>query len=158
MPPWRLLLHGSASPARNMAIDEALLREVSEPVLRLYEWSIPAVSLGYFQPAALAPAGRPFIRRYTCLLYTSQFDAVANFINMPESLRERTKLPKRLVTVALPVRLDSGEVKVFEGHRVQHHLTLGPTKGGLRYHPGVELGEVAALAMWMSWKLSLIHI
>jgi lipoate-protein ligase A len=48
-----------------MAIDEALLREVSEPVLRLYEWNVPAVSLGYFQPAALAPAGRPFIRRYT---------------------------------------------------------------------------------------------
>ena len=65
MPPWRFLLHGAASPARNMAIDEALLREVSEPVLRLYEWNVPAVSLGYFQPAALAPAGRPFIRRYT---------------------------------------------------------------------------------------------
>lgn len=62
---WRLLLHGPASPARNMAIDEALLREVREPVLRLYEWAVPAVSLGYFQPAALAPEGRTFIRRYT---------------------------------------------------------------------------------------------
>jgi lipoate-protein ligase A len=61
---WRLLLHGLASPGRNMAIDEALLREVREPVLRLYEWSIPAVSLGYFQPAALA-GKRPFVRRYT---------------------------------------------------------------------------------------------
>ena len=48
-----------------MAIDEALLREVREPVLRLYEWDAPAVSLGYFQPAALAPADRPFVRRYT---------------------------------------------------------------------------------------------
>jgi lipoate-protein ligase A len=62
---WRLLIHGAASPARNMAIDEALLREVREPVLRLYEWSVPAVSLGYFQPAAVAPEGRPFVRRYT---------------------------------------------------------------------------------------------
>ena len=62
---WRLLVHGAASPARNMAIDEALLREVREPVLRLYEWDVPAVSLGYFQPATLAPAGRPFVRRYT---------------------------------------------------------------------------------------------
>ena len=62
--PWRLLLHRAASPARNMAIDEALLREVREPVLRLYEWSVPAVSLGYFQPAALA-GERPFVRRYT---------------------------------------------------------------------------------------------
>lgn len=87
-----------------------------------------------------------------------QFDAVADFMNMPESLRDRTKLPKRLVTVSLPVRLDSGEVKVFEGHRVQHHLTLGPTKGGLRYHPSVELGEVAALAMWMSWKCALADL
>ncbi|MCE0484466.1 MAG: lipoate--protein ligase family protein [Methylacidiphilales bacterium] len=65
MTPWRLLVHGPASPARNMAIDEALLREIREPVLRLYEWSEPAVSLGYFQPATLAPAGRPFVRRYT---------------------------------------------------------------------------------------------
>ncbi len=65
MSPWRLLIHGSASPARNMAIDEALLREVREPVLRLYEWNVPAVSLGYFQPATLAPEGRPFVRRYT---------------------------------------------------------------------------------------------
>jgi lipoate-protein ligase A len=64
MTSWRLLLHGSDSPARNMAIDEALLREVREPVLRLYEWNVPAVSLGYFQPAALA-GERPFVRRYT---------------------------------------------------------------------------------------------
>jgi lipoate-protein ligase A len=64
MTPWRLLIHGPASPARNMAIDEALLREVREPLLRIYEWNVPAVSLGYFQPAALA-GERPFVRRYT---------------------------------------------------------------------------------------------
>jgi lipoate-protein ligase A len=62
---WRLLVHGAGSPAFNMAVDEALLREVREPVLRLYEWNVPAVSLGYFQGATLAPAGRPFVRRYT---------------------------------------------------------------------------------------------
>ena len=61
---WRLLIHGPASPARNMAIDEALLREVHEPVLRVYEWSVPAFSLGYFQHASLA-GERPFVRRYT---------------------------------------------------------------------------------------------
>src|SRR5271170_4296232 len=65
MTPWRLLVHGVGSPARNMAVDEALLREIAAPVLRLYEWDVPAVSLGYFQAAALAPEGRPFIRRYT---------------------------------------------------------------------------------------------
>ncbi|HUB66098.1 MAG TPA: Glu/Leu/Phe/Val dehydrogenase [Candidatus Methylacidiphilales bacterium] len=87
-----------------------------------------------------------------------QFDGVADFLNIPETMRERVKMPKRLVTVSLPVRLDSGETKVFLGHRVQHHLTLGPTKGGLRYHPSVELGEVAALAMWMSWKCALADL
>ena len=64
MASWRLLVHGPGSPARNMAVDEALLREVRGPVLRIYEWNVPAVSLGYFQPAALAE-GRPFVRRYT---------------------------------------------------------------------------------------------
>jgi len=87
-----------------------------------------------------------------------QFDSVADFINIPDTMRERVKTPKRMVTVSLPVRMDSGEVKVFEGHRVQHHLTLGPTKGGLRYNPSVELGEVAALAMWMSWKCALADL
>ena len=87
-----------------------------------------------------------------------QFDATAAFMNMPETLRERVKQPKRLVSVSLPVKMDTGEVVVFEGHRVQHHLTLGPTKGGLRYHPGVDLGEVAALAMWMSWKCALVDL
>jgi glutamate dehydrogenase (NAD(P)+) len=87
-----------------------------------------------------------------------QFDATADFLNIPHDMRERVKTPKRMVTVSLPVRLDSGEVKVFEGHRVQHHLTLGPTKGGLRYHQSVELGEVAALAMWMSWKCALADL
>ena len=64
MTSWRLLTHGAGSPARNMAVDEALLRNVSAPVLRIYEWSVPAVSLGYFQPSALA-GDRPFVRRYT---------------------------------------------------------------------------------------------
>ena len=64
MTSWRLLTHGAGSPACNMAVDEALLRNVREPVLRIYEWSVPAVSLGYFQPSALA-GERPFVRRYT---------------------------------------------------------------------------------------------
>ena len=84
-----------------------------------------------------------------------QFDLVADHLQIPDADRDRLKYPKRSMTVALPIRLDSGEVKVFSGYRVQHHLTLGPTKGGLRYHQDVELGEVAALAMWMSWKCAL---
>jgi glutamate dehydrogenase (NAD(P)+) len=84
-----------------------------------------------------------------------QFDIVADRLEIPADDRDRLKFPKRSMTVALPVRLDNGAVKVFSGYRVQHHLTLGATKGGLRYHPEVALGEVAALAMWMSWKCAL---
>jgi glutamate dehydrogenase (NAD(P)+) len=84
-----------------------------------------------------------------------QFDLVADYLEIPESERGRLKFPKRSLTVALPIHRDDGSTCVFAGYRVQHHLTLGPTKGGLRYHPEVALGEVAALAMWMSWKCAL---
>lgn len=84
-----------------------------------------------------------------------QFDSVADHLEIPVADRERLKFPKRAMTVALPVRHDDGSIKVYTGYRVQHHLTLGPTKGGLRYHPDVTMGEVAALAMWMSWKCAL---
>jgi glutamate dehydrogenase (NAD(P)+) len=84
-----------------------------------------------------------------------QFDIVADHLQIPDDERERLKFPKRSMTVALPIHMDDGSTKVFTGYRVQHHLTLGPTKGGLRYHPDVKLGEVAALAMWMSWKCAL---
>ena len=84
-----------------------------------------------------------------------QFDIVADHLQIPDHERERLKFPKRSMVVALPINLDDGSTRVFTGYRVQHHLTLGPTKGGLRYHPEVTLGEVAALAMWMSWKCAL---
>jgi glutamate dehydrogenase (NAD(P)+) len=84
-----------------------------------------------------------------------QFDLVADHLQIPDAERARLKFPKRSMTVALPIRRDDGTTQVFAGYRVQHHLTLGPTKGGLRYHPDVKLGEVAALAMWMSWKCAL---
>jgi glutamate dehydrogenase (NAD(P)+) len=84
-----------------------------------------------------------------------QFDLVADHLQIPHDDRVRLKYPKRSMTVALPIHCDDGSTRVFSGYRVQHHLTLGPTKGGLRYHPDVTLGEVAALAMWMSWKCAL---
>src|SRR5262245_1736383 len=84
-----------------------------------------------------------------------QFELAADHLNIPEADRARLKYPKRSMTVALPIKRDDGTIEVFAGYRVQHHLTLGPTKGGLRYHPDVTLGEVAALAMWMSWKCAL---
>src|SRR5579863_5806717 len=85
----------------------------------------------------------------------AQFDAVADRLDISANERDRLKYPKRSLSVALPIHRDDGSTTVFCGYRVQHHLTLGPTKGGLRYHPDVTLGEVAALAMWMSWKCAL---
>src|SRR5215471_10916466 len=84
-----------------------------------------------------------------------QFDLVADHLEIPAHERDRLKFPKRSLAVALPIHCEDGTTKVYTGYRVQHHLTLGPTKGGLRYHPDVTLGEVAALAMWMSWKCAL---
>ncbi len=87
-----------------------------------------------------------------------QFDQAADAINLPESIRDRTKYPRRCIAVSLPVRRDNGAVTVFEGYRVQHNLSTGPSKGGVRFHENVTLGEVAALAMWMSWKCSLVGL
>jgi glutamate dehydrogenase (NAD(P)+) len=84
-----------------------------------------------------------------------QFDRAAEHLEIPHDERDRIRFPKRSLTVALPIHRDDGSTQVFMGYRVQHHLTLGPTKGGLRYHPDVTVGEVAALAMWMSWKCAL---
>jgi glutamate dehydrogenase (NAD(P)+) len=84
-----------------------------------------------------------------------QFETVADYLQIPAEDRARLKYPKRSLTVAIPVHRDDGSTEVFTGHRVQHHLALGPTKGGIRYHPEVTLGEVAGLAMWMSWKCAL---
>jgi glutamate dehydrogenase (NAD(P)+) len=87
-----------------------------------------------------------------------QFDKAADAINLPDAIRDRTKYPRRCLAVALPVRRRDGSVTVFEGYRVQHNLSTGPSKGGIRFHQDVTLGEVAALAMWMSWKCSLVGL
>ena len=87
-----------------------------------------------------------------------QFDEVAEFLNIDENLRDRCKLPKRSITVTVPIRRDDGRTEVFFGHRVQHHLTRGPVKGGLRFHPSADLGEITALAMWMTWKCALMNL
>ncbi len=84
-----------------------------------------------------------------------QFRLIADRINIPVNLRERLLWPKRSITVCVPVRLDDGSTKVFHGYRVQHHLSMGPTKGGTRFATSVTIGEIAALAIWMSWKCAL---
>ncbi len=88
----------------------------------------------------------------------NQFDRSADFLNLTEDVRERCKWPKRLITCTIPVKRDNGKTEVYFGYRVQHHLSRGPVKGGLRFHPNVDLGEVAALAMWMNWKCALMGL
>ncbi|MGQ0665985.1 MAG: Glu/Leu/Phe/Val family dehydrogenase [Nitrospiraceae bacterium] len=92
---------------------------------------------------------------HTFRLAVAQFDQAAEAMRLDPNLRERLKLPQRSLVVSLPVRMDDGRVEVFTGYRVQHDSSRGPSKGGIRYHPGVSLGEVAALAMWMTWKCAL---
>ena len=87
-----------------------------------------------------------------------QFDLAADAINVPETVRDRTKYPRRCLAVALPIKRDDGSVTVFEGYRIQHNLSTGPAKGGIRFHQDVSIGEVAALSMWMSWKCSLVGL
>ena len=87
-----------------------------------------------------------------------QLEAVAEVIDIDQGVLQRLSLPKRAMVVSIPVRMDDGRTEVFIGYRVQHSLTSGPSKGGLRYHPVVDLGEVAALAMWMSWKCGIMNL
>ncbi len=84
-----------------------------------------------------------------------QFHVIADHLEIPLDERERLLYPKRAIAVSCPIHRDDGSLAVFQGYRVQHHLTLGPTKGGTRFALSVDIGEVAALAIWMSWKCAL---
>ena len=87
-----------------------------------------------------------------------QFDAAADLLDLPPGVRAELRVPQRELTVNFPVKMDDGEVRIFTGYRVQHNLGRGPVKGGIRYHHAVDLDEVRALAMWMTWKCALVNI
>jgi len=91
-------------------------------------------------------------------LAVAQFQRAADVLGLEPEIRTRLLEPRRSLIVNFPVRMDDGSVRSFTGYRVQHTLTMGPTKGGLRYAPGVSLGECAALAMWMTFKCALIGL
>lgn len=88
----------------------------------------------------------------------SQLRLAARYLDLDEGLTEVLAQPKRQVVVHFPVLMDNGAVEVFEGYRVQHNASRGPTKGGIRYHPDVDLDETTALAMWMTWKCGVVNI
>jgi glutamate dehydrogenase (NAD(P)+) len=87
-----------------------------------------------------------------------QFDIAADLLDLNPSLRRILRTPQRELTVNFPVRMDNSEIEVFTGFRVQHNITCGPAKGGIRYHPDVSIDEVRALAMWMTWKCATVNI
>jgi glutamate dehydrogenase (NAD(P)+) len=87
-----------------------------------------------------------------------QFNRAADFLNLDDSTRQVLSNAKRQLIVSIPVKMDGGDVKVFEGYRVQHNIARGPAKGGIRYHPNVTLDEVKALAAWMTWKCATVGI
>jgi glutamate dehydrogenase (NAD(P)+) len=87
-----------------------------------------------------------------------QFGRAADKLGLDAGIRDVLSRPKRQLIVSIPVRMDDGSIRVFQGYRVQHSIARGPSKGGIRYHPGVTLDEVKALAMWMTWKCAVVSI
>jgi glutamate dehydrogenase (NAD(P)+) len=87
-----------------------------------------------------------------------QFHTASETMGLPENLRRILGVCQRLYTINFPVQMDDGSIQIFEGHRVQHSIHRGPAKGGVRFHPSVELDEVKALAMWMTWKCAVVDI
>lgn len=88
----------------------------------------------------------------------AQLDEAAGRIGLDPDMLAVLSQPRRALSVSIPTRMDDGSLRVFEGYRVQHNMTRGPCKGGVRYHPAVTLDEVKALAMWMTWKCAVVGI
>ena len=87
-----------------------------------------------------------------------EFDEAARLLKLDPGIWNILTHPKRQIIVSCPVQMDNGDIEVFTGYRVQYNITLGPAKGGIRYHPDVSLDEVTALAAWMTWKCAVAHI
>ena len=87
-----------------------------------------------------------------------QLDETAEIIGLHPDVHAKLRKPKRALTVSIPTRMDDGHLEVFTGYRVQHNMDRGPCKGGIRYHPSVDMDEVTALAMWMTWKCAVVNI
>jgi glutamate dehydrogenase (NAD(P)+) len=87
-----------------------------------------------------------------------EFDGAARLMGLDAGIWKILTHPKRQIVVSCPIQMDNGEIEVFTGYRVQYNISLGPAKGGIRYHPNVSLDEVKALAAWMTWKCAVAHI
>ena len=104
-------------------------------------------------PAPAAPA-----RINSWHVAQAQFETAAGILGLDDGLRAVLRVPKRELAVSFPVRMDDGRVQVFQGYRIHHNVARGPAKGGIRYHPDVDVDDVRALAMWMTWKCAVVGI
>lgn len=89
---------------------------------------------------------------------SERFDRAAKLLGLDEDLYAVMRVPSREIKVYIPVKMDTGHIKVFEGYRVQHNFARGPAKGGIRYAPDVSLDEVKALSAWMTWKCAVVNV
>ena len=116
----------------------------------------PALAAGGWQTPMTTEQAAPVINPWQVAQH--QFDLAAERLNLDPGLRRVLREPRRELIVHFPVKMDDGTVHVYTGYRVQHNLGRGPAKGGIRYHQGVSLDEVKALAMWMTWKCAVVGI
>ncbi|UCH02515.1 MAG: Glu/Leu/Phe/Val dehydrogenase [Candidatus Bathyarchaeota archaeon] len=100
--------------------------------------------------------GKKHINPYDVAI--KQLEIASEALNLDQGTTEILRHPKRILSVSIPIKMDNGDIKVYPGYRVQHHDSRGPYKGGIRYSPDVNLDEVKALAMWMTWKCAVIDI
>ncbi|HTR80684.1 MAG TPA: Glu/Leu/Phe/Val dehydrogenase [Bacteroidota bacterium] len=108
--------------------------------------------MSYKEPAPITNRENPFESMM------ERFDVAAELLGLEKGVYEYLKTPVKQVIVSIPIQMDNGEIEVFEGYRVIHNDILGPSKGGLRFAPDVNLDEVKALAAWMTWKCSVVNI
>lgn len=108
--------------------------------------------MAYLEPAPIKDKENPFDSMM------SRFDETARLLGITDEMYQILKVPAKQVTVGLPITMDSGKIEVFEGHRVIHSTILGPSKGGVRFAPDVNIDEVKALAAWMTWKCAVVDI
>jgi glutamate dehydrogenase (NAD(P)+) len=116
----------------------------------------PRTAPGKRGAPALKPVEAENLNPYDFALL--QFERAADHLGLDPGVRAVLSRPKRQLIVSIPVKMDDGSISVFQGYRVQHSIARGPSKGGIRYHPGVTLDEVKALAMWMTWKCAVVNI
>ena len=109
-------------------------------------------NLNYKEPAPITDKENPFESMM------ERFDVAAELLGLERGVYEYLKTPVKQITVSIPIQMDNGEIEVFEGYRVIHNDILGPSKGGLRFAPDVNINEVKALAAWMTWKCSVVNI